>query len=313
MTSKSTLLSALGLLALVRPPAPPQGASPGDAPPLRHLVVFERGPGRPASPDAAVQRALDAHRGAMQKLFAEGRVLLGGPAPDLSCGVAVFDVADTAELERLLGADPAVAAGVFTPRIQPFLCSSARDLAPRPAPAAAEGGLAPVRHEAVVAAPLSDVWRAWSTAEGAETFFAPKVRLELAPHGKLDVLWFPDAPPGERGAEDLRVLAYSPERMLAFEWSAPPQFARARPERTFVVVELEPLAAQRTRVVLLHQGFAEQARKAPESAEEWKAVRAYFDGAWPTVLGALERRFASGPRDWGAAAAAAGAPVREGQ
>ena len=110
--------------------------------------------------------------------------------------------------------------------------------------------------------------------------------IESRPLGALEVLWAPDAPRGQRGAEDLRILAYAPERMLAFEWSAPPQFARARPARTFVVVELEPLAPARTRVVLLHQGFAEQAERMSDAAPEWRDVRAYFESAWPTVLDA---------------------------
>jgi uncharacterized protein YndB with AHSA1/START domain/uncharacterized protein YciI len=271
-------------------------------PPVRHLVVLEHGPQWPQSPDAALMSVLDGHKAYVSELFADGRALLGGPAPDAAYGILVLAVPERAEVDRIVAADPAVAAGVFVADVRPFRAFSAADLAPRAA--LPDGELAPLRHEAVVAAPLADVWHAWSTPEGAETFFAPRVELELAPLGKLQVLFFPDAPAGQRGAEDLRILAFVPERVLAFEWSAPPQFPHARPERTFVVVELEPLAPRSTRVVLLHQGFAEQAQRHPELAEEWRGVRAYFDQAWPSVLGALERRFTSGPRDWAALRAA---------
>jgi uncharacterized protein YndB with AHSA1/START domain len=179
-------------------------------------------------------------------------------------------------------------------------------------PEPAHDGLDPLRLEALVPASLADVWRCWSTPEGAQTFFAPHVEIELALHGRLEVWWSPDAPPGQRGAEELRVLAFVPERMLAFEWSAPPQFARARAERTFVVVELEPLEGKGTRVVLHHVGFAEEARKRPELAAEWREVREYFQGAWPTVLAALEQRFRSGPLDWRAFLASQ-APAAEGR
>jgi uncharacterized protein YndB with AHSA1/START domain len=291
-----TLLVSIALL-----PHAQSGASPA-LPDVRHLVVLERGPQWPKSPDAELMRILDGHKQYVFELFADGRALLGGPAPDASYGILVLALAERAEVDRLVAADPAVAAGVFVADVRPFRAVSAADLAPRAA--APEGELAPLRHEVVVAGPLADVWQAWSTPAGAETFFAPKVELELAPLGKLQILFFPDAPAGRRGAEDLRVLAFVPERMLAFEWSAPPQFPHARPERTFVVVELEPLAPQSTRVVLLHQGFAEQAQRHPELAEEWRGVRAYFDHAWPSVLGALEQRFESGPRDWSALRAA---------
>lgn len=279
-------------------PAPPVRASHGEGPALRHMVVLEHGPNWPTSPTAPEMRFMQEHGAAMQRLFAAGTVLCGGPAPDRAFGVALFDVAERAELERLLAEDPAVKAGVLVPKVWPFHGIRASDVWPQPSLPATPAGLEPIRHEVVVAAPLADAWRAWSTPEGAQEFFAPKVVLELRPLGAFEVLFLPDNPPGQRGAEGLRILAHVPERMLAFEWNAPPQFARARPERTFVVVELEPVAADRTRVTLLHQGFAEQAARVPEAAGEWREVRAYFEHAWPSVLAALARRFTDGPRDW---------------
>ena len=275
-----------------------QERGPAQSLPVRHLALLEHGPSWPSSgmPDMA---KLGEHGQYMQRLFLDGRVVLGGPATDLSCGIVVFASSDRAEVERILAEDPAVKAGLFTPEIRAFHCASAADLVPASTLPPAPAGLEPLRLEITVPASPAEVWRAWSTSEGASEFFAPKVEIELAPLGKLDVLWFPDNPPGSRGAEGLRVLAFVPERMLAFEWNAPPQFARARPERTFVVVELEPLAARSTRVVLVHQGFAEQAARKPELADEWKQVRAYFDQAWPTVLAKLEQRFTSGPVEWG--------------
>jgi uncharacterized protein YndB with AHSA1/START domain len=280
-------------LTMLLPQAPPSGGAPA-----HHLVILERGPSWPSEPDSALQRALEEHREYVRGLFLGGRALIGGPAPDLSYGLLLFAPSARADVDRLVAADPAVQAGLFVAEVRPFRGSSARDLAPRPELPSTPEGLAPVRHEVEVEASLAETWRAWSTAEGAETFFAPEVAVELAPHGRLEVLWAPDAPAGQRGAEDLRVLAFVPEHMLAFEWSAPPQFPGARPERTFVVVELEAVAARRTRVVLLHQGFDDAARRKPELADEWRAVRAYFDSAWPSVLANLEQRFTSGPRDW---------------
>lgn len=147
---------------------------------------------------------------------------------------------------------------------------------------------APLRKEVVVAAPIADVWAAWSTSAGAQTFLAPKVDVELAPGGRYEVWFSPDAPPGQRGAEGLHVLAYVPNEMFAFEWSAPPQFPeiRKRGASTFVVVQLAPVDAGRTRVVLNHLGWGD--------GGDWPQVRAYFDKAWGIVLGRLQARFARG-------------------
>jgi uncharacterized protein YndB with AHSA1/START domain len=147
---------------------------------------------------------------------------------------------------------------------------------------------AALRKEVVVQAPIADVWTAWSTGAGAQTFFAPRVDIELAAGGRYEVLFAPDAPPGQRGAEGLHVLAYVPGEMLAFEWSAPPAFPEIREQgaSTFVVVQLAKLDARRTRVVLNHLGWGR--------GGDWDKVYAYFDRAWGVVLGRLQTRFARG-------------------
>lgn len=145
-----------------------------------------------------------------------------------------------------------------------------------------------LRKEVVVAAPVADVWAAWSTSAGAQTFFAPRVDVELARGGRYEVWFAPDAPAGQRGAEGLHVLAYVPNEMFAFEWSAPPAFPEIRKQgaSTFVVVQLAPVDARHTRVTLSHLGWG--------SGGDWPKVQAYFDKAWGVVLGRLQTRFARG-------------------
>lgn len=145
-----------------------------------------------------------------------------------------------------------------------------------------------LRKEVIVAAPAADVWAAWSTSAGAETFFAPSTRIELSRGGAYDILFAPDAPPGQRGAEGLHVLSYVPGEMISFEWSAPPTFPELRKlgPSTFVVVQIARLGPRRTRVVLHHLGWGK--------CGDWDGVHAYFDKAWDIVLGRLQQRFATG-------------------
>jgi uncharacterized protein YndB with AHSA1/START domain len=152
---------------------------------------------------------------------------------------------------------------------------------------------APLRKEVVVAAPAAEVWTAWTTSAGAKTFFAPGARIELARGGAYDILFAPDAPPGQRGAEGLHVLSFVPGAMISFEWSAPPTFPDIRKQgaSSFVVVEIARLGPRKTKVVLHHLGWG--------SGGRWPEVRAYFDKAWDVVLGRLQTRFAGGrPIDW---------------
>lgn len=153
-----------------------------------------------------------------------------------------------------------------------------------------------IRVERTVNAPVEAVWRAWTTNEGAQEFFARKTNIELRIGGPYEILFLPENPPGQRGAENLEILSYLPMEMLSIQWDAPPQFSHARGERTWVVIMLEPVDASRTRVRLTHLGWDEMKAIHPDHAEEWDAVRTYFENAWPSVLRALDRRFIDGPR-----------------
>ena len=145
--------------------------------------------------------------------------------------------------------------------------------------------------EILVAAPIDQVWRAWTSAEGAETFFAPRCRIDLRPGGKYEMLFDLDAAPGKQGGEGMIVLAAQPPRMLSFTWNAPPEFPGVRDQRTHVTVLLEAPGPARTRVTLRHDGWGEGA--------EWDAAYEYFERAWKRiVLPRLKYRFEKGPIDW---------------
>ena len=61
-----------------------------------------------------------------------------------------------------------------------------------------------------VNAPIAKAWAAWTTPEGVKTFFAPGCNVEARVDGPYDILFAPDARPGKRGAEGLRVPSHSP-------------------------------------------------------------------------------------------------------
>ena len=147
-----------------------------------------------------------------------------------------------------------------------------------------------LRKSVVVNASLSDVWKSWTTSRGAETFFAPKARILLDQGGDYEILFDPYAPPGRRGAEDLKILSYVPREMLSFEWRAPPEFSKIRKEKSWVVVQLEEIAKKRVRVTLTHLGWRQ--------GGEWNAAYAYFDRAWDLVLARLRYSFRHGLLDW---------------
>lgn len=150
--------------------------------------------------------------------------------------------------------------------------------------------------ETIVNATLDDVWRAWTTNEGTQSFFAKKTNVSLAIGGPFEMHFAINAPKGQQGSEDCRFLSYLPQEMVSFSWSAPPQFPHARKHRTWVVVRFEAIGSDKVRVKLTHLGWAQMKAAHPDHADEWEKVYQYFTQAWPYVLDNLKKRFDDGPR-----------------
>lgn len=152
--------------------------------------------------------------------------------------------------------------------------------------------------EAMVNAPLAEVWRAWTTPEGIKSWFAPGCKVELRPGGAYEMYFDLDEPPGsavpplsERGGEGVVLLAIQPGKMLSFTWNAPTEMPTVRPQHTHVVVRFFDAGSDQTKVTLTHDGWGEGA--------EWDEAYEYFVRAWgKVVLPRLQYRFEVGPVDW---------------
>jgi uncharacterized protein YndB with AHSA1/START domain len=138
----------------------------------------------------------------------------------------------------------------------------------------------------IINAPVADVWKAWTTAEGIESFWAPKAaKVEPVPGGAFE-LWFGlKNPEGSRGSEGCLVHSVKPMEQFVFEWNAPPENASIRKLRTLVYLDFKSLPDNRTEVTLRNFGYG--------TGEDWAKNKAYFEKAWPAVMGALEKRFAA--------------------
>ena len=142
-----------------------------------------------------------------------------------------------------------------------------------------------------VEANIEVVWAAWTTPEGIESFFSSACNVDLYPGGRYEILFSLDAPEGQRGSEDCRILALQPPGMLSFTWNAPPHLAEVRGQQTHVIVRLHPIGTDRTKVTLTHDGWG--------VGGEWDEAFSYFEHAWgDVVLARLIYRFEHGPVDW---------------
>jgi len=150
--------------------------------------------------------------------------------------------------------------------------------------------------EATLDAPPQRVFRAWTTAEGLATFFAPKALIEPRIGGAYTLSFDPAGDPEglSSGTSGARILRFEPDRRLAFEWitfvardgsgpALPPYMApaerNARPLPTWVEISLEPLPQGRTHLKLAHYGF--------RRGGAWDAAYPYFTSAWARVVAQL--------------------------
>ena len=125
-----------------------------------------------------------------------------------------------------------------------------------------------IEKDVVVRATLDEAWAAWTTREGITSFFAPDARIEPRVGGAFQIYIDPGAPPGMKGADDMRFMALQPKKMLSFDWNAPPHLPEARGQRTFVVVRFAVVDDKSTRVTLHHIGWGD--------GGEWDKTYAYF-------------------------------------
>jgi uncharacterized protein len=82
--------------------------------PVREEMPFE--------PTEEESRVVSLHYEYLQKLRAEGRLVLAGPSAlrGDTFGLGIFDQSDRAEVEAIVAADPAVTGGIMTAEIRPY-------------------------------------------------------------------------------------------------------------------------------------------------------------------------------------------------
>ena len=132
--------------------------------------------------------------------------------------------------------------------------------------------------------PVAELWRLWTTGDGMAEWWADDNTVDLRIGGPMELYMLPDAPEGQRGSDDCRILSFLPERMLSFTWNAPPNLPYTRPRHTHVVLEFDDLGDGRSGLTLSHLGWPDQDW---DDHEEWAETFAYFDEAWDEVIDLL--------------------------
>lgn len=141
-------------------------------------------------------------------------------------------------------------------------------------------------HEAVLDAPPQEVWKVFSTAEGWKALGVAQAEVDFRVGGKILTHYDPRGRLGDEKTIENTILAFEPERMLAFKATRAPAgfpFPRDALDRMWSVLALTDLGDGRTRISLRGHGYG--------SDEASRKMRAFFAKGNAWTLARLGERF----------------------
>jgi len=146
----------------------------------------------------------------------------------------------------------------------------------------------PLVHEGVVAAPLKDVWAAFTTGKGQESWMVAHSEIELKIGGLMRTHYDPKGTLGDPNTIENEIICYDPERMLSIKVTKVPKgFPFPNAVRgMWTVIYFEAQGPRATRVRMVGLGFGDD--------DESKKMRAFFDRGNAFTLKKLQERFAPG-------------------
>lgn len=150
-----------------------------------------------------------------------------------------------------------------------------------------KGGVdvSPLVHEAVVEAPLPEVWNVWSTSAGLSAWMAPHAEIDLRVGGLMRANYNAEGRLGDSQTIENTVLSFEPQRMISIKVVKTPEgfpFPNAITQMWSVIYFTE-VDANRTAVREVSLGFT--------ADSESQQMRKFFDGGNSTTMNELKKHF----------------------
>jgi uncharacterized protein YndB with AHSA1/START domain len=140
-----------------------------------------------------------------------------------------------------------------------------------------------LKFEVVVPASVDDVWTAFTTKAGLQTWLWRDCAVDLRVGGD----WTANFGVSTGGGT---IKSFTPRREVVMAALAPEKFPTVRRERTTAVFAFEAVTPKSTRVTLTQTGW--------QSGAEWDAAYDYLATGNAQLLMQLYTRFLKGPLDW---------------
>jgi uncharacterized protein YndB with AHSA1/START domain len=152
--------------------------------------------------------------------------------------------------------------------------------------AAAQAASSPesIVSQAVIDAPASRVWEAFTTKAGMESWMAASGDIEARVGGRMRTSHQKGADLDGDTAIHHTILRFEPERLLSYRTVKSPAGFRFASSigRTSTEIELEPVDANRTKVTVSMRGYT--------ADPEMQQMRAFFEWGNKATLDALIKR-----------------------
>lgn len=142
-------------------------------------------------------------------------------------------------------------------------------------------------NEAVINAPLADVWNAFTTNEGFESWAVAHAEIDLRIGGEMRTHYDPNGVIGDKNTIINQILAFEPQRMLSIRNTrAPEGFPHAELfNKTWSVIYFDAVddLRDRTRVRIVGMGYGD--------GPEWDQLYNFFKAGNAQTLDELKKNF----------------------
>lgn len=124
--------------------------------------------------------------------------------------------------------------------------------------------------EAILDAPVSDVWALFTTEPGIQSWMVPVAEVDMRPGGHIKTNYNPQAKIGDEGTITHNISTMRPGRMYASTTKAPKNAPAAKGvfEETWGIMQMDPHGPDRTRLRLISCGWG--------TGDEWDQAEKFF-------------------------------------
>jgi len=143
----------------------------------------------------------------------------------------------------------------------------------------------PIVSEAIINAPVQEVWRLWTTGEGMQSWMAARADIDLRVGGLMRTRYADDGPLGDDKTIVNRILSFERERMLSIQVQTPPAdfpWKQAVGDM-WTVIYFQPLEPGMTNVRVVGMGFGND--------EDSRKMREHFARGNAWTLERLQKKF----------------------